>query len=202
MQNTSGAEQIDALYEAAVALRRAGQILNVVIAYEDASAHRWADQMTTRLEKQLGSGMLLCTWLKIGDLSQPEVLAGAAAKAVRADVIIVAIQEAEVFPLPLYVWFSSWLPHRRPKSGLLAALIRRPKQIQDHAGYAGEYLQMVATVANLKFVMDEKGGDRRLPKKHSRLTSPQPAIVARLSTKKPESLFGYSVRRWRKSKTH
>jgi hypothetical protein len=61
------------------------------------------------------------------------VLAGAVSKAMRADVIMVAIRATEGFPLPFYVWVGSWLPHRLRGKGELVALVAPPK----HAAFIG-----------------------------------------------------------------
>ena len=60
-------------------------------------------------------------------MSDPAVLAGAVSKAMRADVIMVAIRATEGFPLPFYVWVGSWLPHRLRGKGELVALVAPPQ---------------------------------------------------------------------------
>ena len=69
-----------------------------------------------------GKKSVSTTWWNLNELSQPAVLAGAVSKAMRADVIVVATRATEGFPLPFYIWVSSWLPHYLPGKGTLVAL--------------------------------------------------------------------------------
>lgn len=196
MQAKSLAERILELHKAAAALNGFEHSLSIAVVYEDAATRRWAKQVCAQVESRLGNSALCCTWWKIHDLNQPGVLAGAASKAMRAEVVLVAIREAESFPLPLYVWLSSWLPHRRSQIGLLAALVTRPATPCAHAGYAGEYLQMVANAARLDYVFEER---RAGPSEPSRSSAPvfQPARARTFPLSETGPLSRYSARRWR-----
>ncbi len=134
-------------------------VLNVAVLYQDAQTHKWARQMCEHVAGLIGSGAVRHTWWKLGDLSQPGVLAGAVSTTMRADVIVVAIQAAARLPLPFYVWVDAWLPHRLPQAGALVALIGLPEPAGLQSDQAREYLRAVAQQGRLDFLLQE----RKLP---------------------------------------
>ena len=135
-----------------------GYGLNVTVVYEDAPTRQWAGQVCQRVERLVGKEGARITWWRLADLSEPAVLAGAVSKAIRADVILVATQSFEVFPLPFYVWISSWVPHRFHGPGALVALVATPETCNGRANRDRrfQYLRSVARQGQLDFLVEER----------------------------------------------
>ena len=74
--------------------------LNLSIVYEDAGSREWASDICRRVGQLVGQEIVRSTWWRLGDLSEPAVLAGAVSTAMRADIIVVALKAAEGLPLP------------------------------------------------------------------------------------------------------
>ena len=102
-----------------------------------------------------GTEGVRATWWRIGDLSQPGVLAGAVSTALRADMIVVAIRAAEGLPLPFYVWVEQWLPHRLVPAGALAALLPASSAANSRPGRVADYLRAAARQGRLDFLIKE-----------------------------------------------
>ena len=117
---------------------------------------RWAAQLCRRLQKLVGREGVRATWWRLDDLGEPGVLAGAVSMAIRGDVIIVALHSDEPMSLPFYVWVEAWLPHRRPQTGSLLALIDLPVAPSARADEAREYLRAVARQGRLDFLVEER----------------------------------------------
>jgi hypothetical protein len=132
--------------------------LNLTIVYHDARTHAWAREVYDRVAALMGKEWVRTTWWKISDLVEPGVLAGAVSTAMRAQVIVVAIDPAEGLPFPFHVWVDHWLPHRSQGVGCLFALVAN----SEPAGATGrvrEYLREVARMGGFDFLLEE----RRLP---------------------------------------
>ena len=155
MQRTINQERDSRLRPAAPAAPDAERVVNVTVVYEDAAAQAWAQEACEQMFVGPDWERAQSTWWKLDDLRAPAVLAGAVSKAMRADVIVVAVRTTEGFPLPFYVWVSSWLPHRFPGEGTLAALIATPKSPVLHKNRAVEYLGAVAKRAGMRFQVTE-----------------------------------------------
>jgi hypothetical protein len=137
--------------------------LNLTVLYEETHSRDWARAVVGRVEKVLGRGAVRCTWWNMGDLHHPGVLAGAVSKAMRADLIVVATREPDVVPLPFYVWVNSWLPHRRPKTGALVALLGRAEPPSLRSDRMHKYLRAVARRGRLDLLLEERKCASEIP---------------------------------------
>lgn len=134
----------------------AARVVNVTVVYEDAAARDWARETCEEMFTVAGVKEVQSTWWRLDGLSEPAVLAGAVSKAIRADVIVVAIRTTEGFPLPFYVWVGTWLPHRLKGKGELVALIATPRPRSFQRNRAGEYLSAVAQRAGMHLLLKER----------------------------------------------
>lgn len=130
--------------------------LNVTLVYHDARTQSWAREVYDRVAKVAGREWIRATWWKVSDLVEPGVLAGAVSTAMRADVIVVALDAAEGLPLPFHVWVDNWLPHRRQTTGCLFALLGRSEAASGHACRVREYLREVARMSGFEFLLEER----------------------------------------------
>jgi len=154
-----------------IAATQSGAGLSVTLAYQEAESRQWARQIYDRMAKVAGNAGVRATWWKIGELSEPGVLAGAVSTAMRASVVVVSTVEPKGLPLPFYVWVNAWLPHRPANTGTLVALVGAAPKIES--GGVEEYLRAVARQGGLEFLMQEhrrSAGRLILPRRrvHSR----------------------------------
>jgi hypothetical protein len=126
--------------------------LNTTVVYQDARTLRWARQAAEHVEKVAGKARIRSTWWRVDDLFQPGVMAGAVSRAMRADLIIVALEDAEGLPMPFYVWTNSWLPHHRPGPSALIALSEPRTNGNGTTGRVHTYLREVARQGRMDFV--------------------------------------------------
>ncbi len=133
--------------------------VNMTVVYQDAHTRSWAQEVSDRVTKVTGKDWIRATWWKISDLVEPGVLAGAVSTAMRAQLIVVAIDAAEGLPLPFHVWVDTWLPHRPHGAGCLFALIGRSEPGTHAPQRVREYLREVARMGGFEFLLEE----RRLP---------------------------------------
>jgi hypothetical protein len=169
--------------------------LNLMVVYEDAATRRWAGEFCQRVPKRTGREAVRSTWWRLGELKEPAVLAGAVSKAIRADVILVATRAFEVFPLPFYVWVSSWLPHRYHEPGVLVALVARPASLASRSSQAPhfQYLRSVAREGRLAFMVEERTLNHKAPGLlHAR--TPLSGCVRPLTPNRPGMRRGGRVR--------
>ena len=130
--------------------------LNLVIVYEDTPTRQWAGEVCQRVANLVGAEAVRTTWWKLGELTEPAVLAGAVSTALRADVLVVAIHAAEALPLAFYVWVQSWLPHRSSRLAALVGLIALPRRPNLGWDHAQDYLRAVARESQLDFLLEER----------------------------------------------
>ena len=131
-------------------------VANVTVIYQDASTRKWARQFCAQIESLVGVRACRMTWWKVGDLSEPGVLAGAVSTALRADVFIVALQADQPLPVEFCMWTEAWLPHRNAPGGSLLALIALPEQPGSHSDEAQDYLRAIARQSRLDFLIEER----------------------------------------------
>jgi len=156
MQKIIIQEQVSRLRPLTPSAPKAERLPTVTVVYEDAAALKWAQEECKRMFVGPCWVRIQSTWWKLDSLSDPPVLAGAVSKAMRADLIVVAIRATEGFPLPFYVWVGSWLPHRLHGEGKLVALIATPKPHGFHRNRAAECLRSVAQRAGMRFQVKER----------------------------------------------
>src|SRR5215471_6276870 len=82
--------------------------MNITVVYQDAQTRRWAGDIYQKVEGLLGTKVVRGTWWNLADLLEPGVMAGAVSKAIRADMIVVAVSGSEGLPLPFYFWVNAW----------------------------------------------------------------------------------------------
>jgi hypothetical protein len=177
---------------------KAERVLNVTVVYEDAAACQWAHETCEQMPMLAGTQSVSTTWWKLNELSQPAVLAGAVSKAMRADLIVVATRATEGFPLPFYVWVSSWLPHHlQYGKGTLVALTATPKQPPCRRNRAVDYLRAVAWRAGMRFQNTERSLAGDVPNV-SEAESPERGLaILPARSERPTPLHHYAARRWR-----
>jgi len=111
------------------------------------------------VSRQTGPESLRSTWWKMNDFAESGVLAGAVSIALRADVLVVAMDATQGLPYPFYAWVESWLPHRLMPAGALLVLMGNAEAAGTRASNIREYLRAVAHLARMEFIIEE----RRLP---------------------------------------
>jgi hypothetical protein len=156
MKQTSVLQRDAALDNLPRASAPAGGALNITVVYHDAATQAWAREVHNRVAKLAGRECVRATWWKISDLVEPAVLAGAVSTAMRADLIVVAIDAGEGLSFPFNVWVDTWLPHRMHATGCLVALIGSSGQANGHLSRAREYLRAVARTAGFEFLLQER----------------------------------------------
>jgi hypothetical protein len=132
------------------------RVFNVMVVYEDAAACEWAREHCAEMVMGPDAKDVRSTWWKLNDLSHPAVLAGAVSKAMRADVVVVAVRETEGFPLPFYVWVNSWLPHRLRGTGTLLGLLASSERPNPHMNRAAKFLRAVARRVRMNCLLRER----------------------------------------------
>jgi hypothetical protein len=139
-----------------VGLPTADSSLNVAVLYLDSTTHRWAEQVYQKVETTLGTGAVRGTWWNLGDLREPAVMAGAVSKAIRADMILLAVSTSEGLPLPFYFWVNAWLPHREAGAGALVALLGAPLPRTTESGRLKKFLRTVARRTRMELLVTER----------------------------------------------
>jgi hypothetical protein len=130
--------------------------LEAALVYEDSSTRQWTSEVYARLERLAGEQSVRSTSWNVGDFCHAGVLAGAVSKAMRAELIVVALRASEGLPLPFYFWVNAWLPHHLSGTGLLLGLLGATAPRQPEAGRVREYLRNVAHQGRLKFLLQER----------------------------------------------
>lgn len=135
---------------------RRDEPLEAALVYEDSSTRQWASELYGSLERLANGQLVRSTWWNVGDFCHSGVLAGAVSKAMRAELIVVALRASEGLPLPFYFWVNAWLPHHLSGTGLLVGLLGATPSRQPEAGRVREYLRNLARQGRLKFLLQER----------------------------------------------
>ena len=197
MQRTIITERASRLQKLAPAALESERVVSVTVVYEDAATRTWARDTYEQMFVGTGCDKVQTTWWKLDELSQPAVLAGAVSKAMRADVILVAVRATEGFPLPFYVWIGSWLPHRLQGEGKLVALIATPKLATCRRNRALEYLRVVAQRARMNFHVTERNlGVESSSAPEKQIRRRRPAVMS-LPDRSGKVLPLYPLDQWR-----
>jgi hypothetical protein len=130
--------------------------LNVTVVYQDGQSRKWAGEIYQKLESILGAKSVRATWWNLADLMQPGVMAGAVSKAIRSDMIIVAVSGSEGLPLPFYFWVNAWLPHRLNGTGALVGLLGSPVPRTSESGRLRKFLRAVARRTRMDLLVAER----------------------------------------------
>jgi len=129
--------------------------LNITGVYQDNVTRDWAMQTCRRATQLAAAEHVQNKLYNAHSLSDPKILLEAVRATLRADVIVVSVYAAEELPLDLYVWFDAWLPRRRSRVGVLAALIGVTEPRGSQSVRTHEYLQAVARRGELDFMPQE-----------------------------------------------
>jgi hypothetical protein len=156
MKQTSVSERADKLSNAATLAQRNGYTLNVTLVYHNEQTHALAREVYDKVTRLVGKDAVRATWWKIDDLGQPGVLAGAVSTAMRADIIVTALDAAENDSLPFNVWINTWLPNRMHHAGCFVAMVSAPEKAHAGAAKTVEYLRTVAAQGGFDFVLDQR----------------------------------------------
>lgn len=156
MKQTSVSERGAKLETAITLTPRTGYTLNMTLVYHDEKTLAWAREIHTKVGKLVGKDSIRATWWKINELGQPGVLAGAVSTAMRADMIVTAIDASQELPLPFNVWVNTWLPNRMHSAGCFVALVSKPEKSHPAAKKASEYLRIVAEHGGFEFISEER----------------------------------------------
>jgi hypothetical protein len=134
----------------------AGYTLYIAGVYQDSVTQDWAMQNCRRAKQLAGEERVRNTWYDVHSLSDPKVFLNAVRDALVADVIMVSVYAADELPLDLYVWVQAWLPRRLLRAGALTAFIGVAEPPDYQFFRTVEYLQAVASKAQLDFIPQER----------------------------------------------
>ncbi len=135
--------------------RHPGYTLNVALVYLDPVTRLWARQVRDLMANLVGEEAVRCTEWKIGDLKEPRVYTQGAAALARADVIVIAVYEADRFPAEFYLWVNLWLLQRTQSSGALVALVGTPGEMPYGSNETQRYLRALARQGRLELFLKE-----------------------------------------------
>ncbi|HTA29665.1 MAG TPA: hypothetical protein VK731_04240 [Candidatus Cybelea sp.] len=136
--------------------READYALNIAGVYQDSVTREWGLQNCRRATQLAGEERVQNTWYDVHSLSDPGILLKAVRAALEADVIVVSLYAADELPLDLYVWVQVWLPRRFWRAGILTALIGVAESPDAQSDRTLQYLQAVASKAQLDFVTEKR----------------------------------------------
>ncbi len=156
MKNTSVSERGVKLENLFTITPHAGYTLNMTIVYQDENTKAWAREVFAKVSKLTGKDSIRATWWNIDELCQPGVLAGAVSTAMRADLIVAALDTAQTLPLPFNVWVNTWLPNRIQAGGCLVGLVGAPQKSHPGAKKAADYLRAVAQAGHFEFILEQR----------------------------------------------
>jgi hypothetical protein len=143
-------ERITPLEEAACAVPGPECPLKVGLMYQDSLTQEWARRQCERLATRAGKPGVHCQAWMIGGLSDPDVFARTLLEAEGADIMAVAIQDAEQLPPAFYVLMDTWSRHRSRPTGALLTLLGGSQNADDQAQRAEGFLRTIARQGDLK----------------------------------------------------
>jgi hypothetical protein len=129
--------------------------LTLAAVYEDWRTQEWVNGLCDRVNQLVGSDALQVSAWSVSQLSDPEIQQEAISAATQADVIVVSIHAARVFPVNFYSWVDGWAAERRQREGALIGLVgvSRESHTSDEPQ---EYLRVIARLAGLEFLLREQ----------------------------------------------
>lgn len=134
----------------------------IVIAYEDYEAGTRARKMIERLASQLGSEFKTVSddWKfeMIGDF---RLMSHAVQAAAEADMVILAVSEAEELPPYVKQWFEQWAAFKRPDPTALVVLHNLTQVMMDECPSLRSYLQSIAVHSEIDLFW--YGDDHSIP---------------------------------------
>ncbi len=132
--------------------------LDVALVYQDAVTRVWAEEVRDLVAKVVGEEAVRWTEWKIGDLGDGGVLARSAGALARADIIVIAADEAERIPAHFYLWVNLWLELRAGLPGALVALVGTSQDARSEPSDIRGYLQAVARQGGLALFQNDRSG--------------------------------------------
>jgi len=168
MRRRSDANQLGSLEKLVTGLPASECAMEITVVYDEAQTHAWAVEVYQKMQRILGAQAVRGTWWNVADLAEPGVLAGAVSKAIRSDLVVVAVSCSEGLPLPFYFWVNAWLPHRGNGLGALVALLAAPVHKTSQSGRLKRYLQSVARRARMDWIVGERIAADRIVKSSAR----------------------------------
>jgi hypothetical protein len=142
--------------EVAIAPDETAYSLNIAGVYQDPVTRHWGMQTCRRATQLVGEDRVQNAWFDANSLSDPGIFLDAVHAALMADVIMVSVYAADELPLDVYVWIQAWLPRRHSRAGALTALIGVAEPPDSQFVRTVEYLQAVASKAQLDFIPQER----------------------------------------------
>ena len=137
----------------------AAAALTITIVQEDAVTRRWAQQLWSRVGRLTGNGGICRECWNLAELVEKGVFEAAVRSAAKADVLVIAVRDAEPVPLLLRMWLDAWPSQREGRPGAMVALIGVDAPPHREAGRVHRLLEQVAGKAGLEFLPRE----RKLP---------------------------------------
>jgi hypothetical protein len=156
MPRRSDANPINCLEKLVTSFPTTECAMDVTIVYDASSTREWAGEVYQTIQATVGSKAVRGTWWNLADLGQPGVLAGAVSRAMRSDMVVVAVSSSEGLPLAFYFWVNAWLPHRVAGPGALVGLLSAPTQKTTQSGRIKRYLQTVARRGRMDLIVGER----------------------------------------------
>jgi hypothetical protein len=132
-----------------------GYSLNVALLYQDALTRDWAEQVREFMAYMLGEEALHCTEWNINELRRPATFWDGVQALTKADIIVVAIQEAERLPAQFYLWVNLWLQQRSRRSGALVGLVGTSGESTAASHETRRYLHALASQGHLDLILKQ-----------------------------------------------
>jgi hypothetical protein len=133
----------------------AGYALNIALVYQDAPTREWAGQLRDLMANLVGENALRCTEWDMSHLRQAEAFRDGVVALSQADIIVIAVHEAERLPSQFYLWVNLWLQQRSGRSGALVALIDSVGEPSSDSRETRRYLNAVANQGRLELFLKE-----------------------------------------------
>jgi hypothetical protein len=126
--------------------------VSLAVIYDNLLAQRQAMEVCSRLVQQLGEEFEFDTdcW-SFEQVSQAGIAEEAASHAADADILIVAVAEAEQLPNSLKLWIEMWLARKTDWDTALVALTGVTPEPGTAPSAAQEYLKRIASEVGLSY---------------------------------------------------
>jgi hypothetical protein len=133
--------------------------VNVVIAFEDATAGKYADHFYDRLKERLGVEFEFTRYQwSFALLQDPGVRDAAAQDAAMADIVIIATHGDSELPEHVDYWFQAWVG-RNANPMALVALFDQPAASAEVREEVRSSLARVAQTAGMDFFAEPEHGE-------------------------------------------
>lgn len=123
----------------------------VVVIYEDISIREHAIQFCERLSSEQKPSELEITWCPFQCLAAPDPGDDLLENAIRADVLVFALDASGDLPAPVKRWIELWLNKRGEREGALVGLLQR-EEPHEMASFREIYLRHTARRAGMDYL--------------------------------------------------